>query len=111
MNVSLPHRYSLRSYQVPAWKYMQGNEEGKRAVCIWHRRAGKDLFAINMIATKVFERVGTYWHLLPTYRQGRAIERAQVPDDVTATVLFLLSRGSGYVTGQVLPINGGFVMN
>ena len=45
------------------------------------------------------------------YRQGRAIERAQIPDDVTATVLFLLSRGSGYVTGQVLPINGGFVMN
>jgi NAD(P)-dependent dehydrogenase (short-subunit alcohol dehydrogenase family) len=45
------------------------------------------------------------------YRQGRAIERAQVPDDVTATVLFLLSRSSGYVTGQVLPINGGFVMN
>lgn len=45
------------------------------------------------------------------YRQGRAIERAQMPDDVTATVLFLLSRGSGYVTGQVLPINGGFVMN
>jgi len=45
------------------------------------------------------------------YRQGRAIERAQLPEDVTATVLFLLSRGSGYVTGQVLPINGGFVMN
>ena len=30
---------------------------------------------------------------------------------VTATVLFLLSRSSGYVTGQVLPVNGGFVMN
>lgn len=45
------------------------------------------------------------------YRQGRAIERAQIPDDVTATVLFLLSRSSGYVTGQVLPVNGGFVMN
>lgn len=45
------------------------------------------------------------------YQQGRAISRAQVPDDVTATVLFLLSRGSGYVTGQVLPVNGGFVMN
>ena len=45
------------------------------------------------------------------YRQGRAIERAQMPDDVTATVLFLLSRSSGYVTGQVLPVNGGFVMN
>jgi NAD(P)-dependent dehydrogenase (short-subunit alcohol dehydrogenase family) len=45
------------------------------------------------------------------YAQGRAIERAQVPDDVTSTVLFLLSRGSGYVTGQVLPVNGGFVMH
>jgi NAD(P)-dependent dehydrogenase (short-subunit alcohol dehydrogenase family) len=45
------------------------------------------------------------------YAQGRAMARAQVPDDVTATVLFLLSRSSGYVTGQVLPVNGGFVMN
>ena len=45
------------------------------------------------------------------YSQGRAIERAQMPSDVTATVLFLLSRGSGYVTGQILPVNGGFVMN
>ena len=45
------------------------------------------------------------------YSEGRAISRAQVPDDVVATVLFLLSEGSGYVTGQVLPVNGGFVMN
>ncbi len=45
------------------------------------------------------------------YQQGRAIERAQMPEDVTAAVLFLLTRGSGYVTGQILPVNGGFVMN
>lgn len=45
------------------------------------------------------------------YRNGRAIERAQVPEDLTAVVMFLLSRGSGYITGQVLPVNGGFVMN
>lgn len=45
------------------------------------------------------------------YQQGRAIARAQMPSDVTSTVLFLLSRGSGYVTGQVLPVNGGFVMH
>ena len=45
------------------------------------------------------------------YAQGRAISRAQVPDDLNATALFLLSRGAGYITGQVLPVNGGFVMN
>ncbi len=45
------------------------------------------------------------------YAQGRAISRAQVPDDLNATALFLLSRGAGYITGQLLPVNGGFVMN
>jgi phage terminase large subunit len=29
--------------------------------------------AINVISTKIPERVGTYWHMLPTYKQGRAI--------------------------------------
>lgn len=45
------------------------------------------------------------------YMQGRAIARAQVPDDVNAAALFLLTRGAGFVTGQLLPVNGGFVMN
>jgi NAD(P)-dependent dehydrogenase (short-subunit alcohol dehydrogenase family) len=45
------------------------------------------------------------------YAQGRAISRAQVPEDLNATALFLLSRGAGYITGQLLPVNGGFVMN
>ena len=45
------------------------------------------------------------------YRNGRAIERAQQADDITPAVLFLLSKGSGYITGQVLPVNGGFVMS
>lgn len=45
------------------------------------------------------------------YMQGRAITRAQLPADVNAAALFLLSQGSGFITGQVLPVNGGFVMN
>lgn len=45
------------------------------------------------------------------YRKGRAVARAQVPEDVTAAALFLLTRASGFITGQLLPVNGGFVMN
>lgn len=71
--IVLPYNYRPRSYQIPAWQHMQGPAEGKRAVAVWHRRAGKDLFGINVVSTKIPERVGTYWHLLPTYKQGRAI--------------------------------------
>jgi NAD(P)-dependent dehydrogenase (short-subunit alcohol dehydrogenase family) len=44
------------------------------------------------------------------YANGRAITRAQLPDDVTAAVLFLLAPSSGFITGQILPVNGGFYM-
>lgn len=46
---------------------------GKRAAIVWHRRAGKDAVAINFCATAAFRRVGLYWHVLPTYDQGRKI--------------------------------------
>jgi NAD(P)-dependent dehydrogenase (short-subunit alcohol dehydrogenase family) len=34
-----------------------------------------------------------------------------MPDDVTGAVVFLLSDAAGFVTGQLLPVNGGFVFN
>ena len=73
MEIELPHNWEPRSYQRNLWRYMQGPQEGKRGVAVWHRRAGKDLMAINIISTKIPQRVGTYWHMLPTYKQGRAI--------------------------------------
>lgn len=45
------------------------------------------------------------------YVEGRAINRAQVPEDVCGAVTFLLSEGSGFITGQLLAVNGGFVMH
>jgi NAD(P)-dependent dehydrogenase (short-subunit alcohol dehydrogenase family) len=45
------------------------------------------------------------------YLEGRAIRRAQVPEDLTAALVFLLSPASGFITGQLLPVNGGFVMH
>lgn len=45
------------------------------------------------------------------YVNGRAMHRAQMPDDVCGAVMFFLSDAAGFVTGQLLPVNGGFVMN
>jgi hypothetical protein len=44
---------------------------GKHAELIWHRRAGKDEIALHTTACKSFERVGTYWHMLPLASQAR----------------------------------------
>jgi len=44
-----------------------------RAVCTWHRRAGKDLTLLNLMAKKMLERVGQYFYLTPTYAQGKKI--------------------------------------
>lgn len=45
------------------------------------------------------------------YVNGRAINREQHPDDVNGTVLYLLSDLASFVTGQKIPVNGGFVFN
>lgn len=46
-----------------------------------------------------------------SYVSGRAIRRPQLAEDVTGAAMFLLSDGASFVTGQLLPVNGGFVMN
>jgi NAD(P)-dependent dehydrogenase (short-subunit alcohol dehydrogenase family) len=45
------------------------------------------------------------------YEQGRAIQRPQFPEDVTGAAVFLLSPAASFVTGQLLPVNGGFVLD
>ena len=78
------------------------------------RELGADGITVNAIAPGLTLVEATQY--IPEarhqhYRDGRALARPQVPEDLTAAVLFLLSRGSGFITGQVLPVNGGFVMN
>ena len=71
MDITVPHDWRPRDYQLHLWKYLE--KGGKRAVAVWHRRAGKDLLSVNFCATQAIKRKGLYWHLLPTYNQGRKI--------------------------------------
>ena len=43
------------------------------------------------------------------YEGGRAVPGPQAPQDVTGTIVFLLGPDALTLTGQVLPVNRGFV--
>lgn len=78
------------------------------------REMGVDGISVNAIAPGLV--VGESTQYVPQarheqYLAGRAIQREQQPSDCTDAALFLLSAGAGFVTGQVLPVNGGYVMN
>lgn len=70
-HITLPHNWRCRPYQSPLWHYLNGG--GKRAVAVWHRRAGKDQTALHWTTVASQRRVGVYWHMLPTLRQGRKV--------------------------------------
>lgn len=69
-DITIPHNGWLpRPHQLPLWKYLQGG--GKRAMAIWHRRAGKDEIALHWAAVSAIQRPGNYWHALPEYAMAR----------------------------------------
>jgi phage terminase large subunit len=67
--VSLPNNWQPRKYQLSAWSALENGI--KRALLVWHRRAGKDDVCLHFAATQVVQRVGNYWHMLPEYEQAR----------------------------------------
>lgn len=67
----LPHNYDPREYQLPLLDAIDSGV--KRAAVVWHRRAGKDKTCINVCSKKMYERVGEYYYVFPTYNQGRKV--------------------------------------
>ena len=78
------------------------------------RELGNDGITVNAIAPGLVlvdatEYVPEERHRL--YTEQRAIQRQQLPEDVCGAVVFALSDLSRFITGQTLPVNGGFTMN
>ncbi len=78
------------------------------------RELGPDGVAVNAIAPGLTIVAATD-DVAPArhrhYVDNRAMPRRQMPEDVVGAVLFLLSDAADFITGQLLPVNGGFVMN
>ncbi len=67
--IPLPYHWKARDYQVENLKQLANG--CKRIVKVWHRRGGKDLNDLNATIMETQKRVGVYWHIFPTYSQGR----------------------------------------
>jgi NAD(P)-dependent dehydrogenase (short-subunit alcohol dehydrogenase family) len=88
----------------------------KAAVHHLTRILGKELAArritVNALAPGVFESRMTAFATKDAARRARIAERVPLgrlgrPEDIAAAVLFLCGRGGAYVTGAILPIDGG----
>jgi hypothetical protein len=70
INVTLPNpKWRPRPHQENLWRFLE--QGGKRAMAVWHRRAGKDEICLHHAAASMGRRPGNYWHCLPEYQQGR----------------------------------------
>ena len=87
----------------------------KAALSHWSRLAASDLaprirvnaIAVGSIATSALEIVTTSDELRTAMEAGTPLRRIGDPDEIAATVLYLVSPAGGYVTGRVLEVDGG----
>ena len=78
------------------------------------RELGPDRITVNAVAPGLTMVEATQYvpeHRHRLYVEQRALQRDQMPEDVSGVVAFALSGLSRFVTGQLLTVNGGFVMN
>ena len=78
------------------------------------RELGKDRVGVTCVAPGILTTESTDYvpearHRL--YAEGRAVPGPQAADEITGTIVFLASEAALTLTGQVLPVNNGFVFN
>lgn len=61
-------QWTMRPHQQEVFDKLN---EHDRNILVWHRRAGKDILALNYILKQASERKGLYWHMFPSFVQGK----------------------------------------
>jgi len=69
LSQKFPVNWQPYPFQLPLWRYLYNG--GKKAIAIWHRRAGKDIMGINWITASALKEIGIYWYVYPTKTQGK----------------------------------------
>jgi phage terminase large subunit len=61
---------TLRDYQQEIWdRWFKENTQ--KAIFIWHRRSGKDLFCLQILIAEAIREIGNYWYVFPEAQQVR----------------------------------------
>jgi NAD(P)-dependent dehydrogenase (short-subunit alcohol dehydrogenase family) len=81
----------------------------------WAREFGRDGITVNCIAPGAFPTDAEKIHpdlegYTKTIFEHQAIKRRGIPEDIVNALLFFVSSTSGFVTGQTLNVDGGWVM-
>jgi len=81
----------------------------------WAREFGKWGVTVNAIAPGAFPTDAEKIHPDPEGYNAmvldrQAIKRRGAPEDIAAAILFLASKDAGFITGQSIAVNGGWVM-
>lgn len=72
MRISLPNNWVPMPHQEELYHTIV-NGTKRRALCVWHRRAGKDSVLINATAVAAHREVGLYYYFAPTQTHARKI--------------------------------------
>lgn len=71
MSIVIPYKFDPRPYQLDLLRALDSGY--KRAIAVYHRRAGKDKTLLNLVVKKSLERVGVYYYFFPEFAQGRRV--------------------------------------
>ena len=66
--------------------------------------------SLGIVATDMTEKIRTDDKLKQVYMNRILLKRFAEPEEVTPTFVFLASDEADYITGQVLPVDGGYGM-
>ena len=69
--IIVPAHFQPRWYQEEIFDAFESGF--KRIIELWHRKTGKDLTAIALMAIAMLQRIGNYYYFFPEYSQGRRI--------------------------------------